>query len=38
MKQKWGISTLGVLLIVLIGFFYPHLAQSQRKIISFNAG
>lgn len=38
MRKKWIIGILPVLLIVLGSFFNPALAQSERKIINFNAG
>jgi hypothetical protein len=38
MRKKWVIGILGVSLIVLGPFLYPDPAQSERKIINFNAG
>ena len=38
MRKMWIIGCLAVLVMVFISFSNPVLAQSERKIINFNAG
>jgi len=38
MKKIWIIGCLAVLVMVFISFSNPVLAQSERKMINFNAG
>jgi len=38
MKKIWIIGCLTILFTFFGSFFYPGLAQSERKIINFNAG